>query len=256
MKGWVVVVGVGWAVTAWGQGRDVATRLREAQAQIEAGSSEQAVVDLEALVEERPTLADAHRLLGHALQRSGRPARARAAFLECVAHGRATSDVYAALLRLDQEAGHAAAAAMSLEWLVWYHPTHTGYALLRAEASLREGALEAAAREVEAVLARRPSSLPGLRLLGRVRLEQDDVSGALQAWSAAYWIGPEDGALARAIAELHQRAGSADQAIEWHQRAFAGGDDDRAWAVRVAELSLVAGRADEALEWLEGRFGS
>jgi len=220
--------------------------LRTARQHIEAGRPTEAIESLEPLTEAQPTLAEAHRLLGHAYQRANQPRRARDAFIASIAHGRLTADTIAALARLDRQAGRARAAATALHWLTLLEPDEPRYALLQAQLMLDTGALETARTLAHAAAKQRPDAHPALKMLGNVQLRQGETADAAATLATAYWLGPPDPRLARTIAELHFQRQHHDRAATWYRRATDGASTETASRLRLAELLIAAEHYDEA----------
>jgi len=229
-----------------------AEQLRKAQQRIEADEPAAAATMLEALLEQRPTLAEAHRVLGHARLQLDQARQARAAFVQSIAHGRITADVLAALARIDRRADRPAAAAASLQGLAMLDPGRVDHALLRAQMRLEAGALGAARAAVRRVTDRAPASAEAWRLRANIELRAGQTGAARRAMITADWLGARDAESARAIAELHHQAGAIDPAIAWYKRAMERRDEPPArWRLRQAELLLAAGRHEAAYDRLQ-----
>jgi len=232
-----------------------AERLSEAERLLRAGESDRAVAILEPLTEQHPTLAEAHRLLGHVYARAGRFDDARAAFTTSLSHGRVTADILAGLVEVDRARGNDFAVANSLRWLAVLEPADVAYALLAAQSLHRTGETAAAVAIAEAAADRDPANPDALRLLGGLRLESGDPPAALEPLTTAYRLAEPDPTLARTIAELHHQTGDDAQAIAWYRRALAE-HDDPAWSLRLAELLVAEGEHADAVDRLTRLTGS
>jgi len=248
----VAAVLLAWAGPGLGQlDEDQAERLREGQEQFEAGDFEAAAQTLGELTQENSDLADAHRLLGHAWRELGRIEDARKAFVESLRQGRLAPDTLSALAQIDRQAGRDSAAIVSLLGLTLLEPEDPQYAMLAGQMLLRAGVTDEARAIARSVIGRHPTSVDASRLLANAELQSGRVPQAIEALAAVYYLGAEEPAVARRIAELHFRQGAVDPAIDWYRRALAtAADADPAWRLRLAELLIAGGYYDQARDLL------
>ena len=229
------------AVAAWGA--ETAEVLNEAQQLYENERYAPAAEMLEALLDEQPDAAEAHRLLGHVRLAMNQPAQARAAFVRAIEHGRVTVAMLSRLIRMDQQAGRLEAALTSLSWRALLAPEAPDWEKLRARLLMQSGRHAAAKRVARSLIERHPADTDALLLLGNAHLRTDSPDQALSALTTAYHLGAGDARLAATIAQLHQRLDRPDRAAAWYVRARElTGDQDQAarWTLRRAALRAAA----------------
>lgn len=96
-----------------------------------------------------------------------------------------------------------------------------------AEALRKRGALEEALRVVQEGLDREPGHLPGLLVLSRVRMDQQDWPGAEVALRAALSLDPAHPAVLEGMADLADATGRKAEGMAWRGAltdASSGGD--------------------------------
>jgi len=219
-----------------------AEALEAAQQQYRAENYAAAADRLEALVEDAPALAEAHRLLGHVYVEMDRPAEARQAFARAIAHGRITAAMLDRLANLDQAAGRPDAALAASQWRLLLEPGESTWRLWRAQLLLENGAAAEAANLARQTTAANPATRAGWLVLGNARLAQERLAEAVAAFATGYHLGQRDAALARTVAGLCERLDRPQQAAAWLERAISQtqGEARRALVLRRARLVIAA----------------
>lgn len=231
-------------------------QLLAAQDAYAAGRFGEVVQILDVTVERRPGMADAHRLLGHALAELGQTEPARLALARAIENGQLRVDVLSRLVELDRAAGREADALNHLRLLTVVAPEEPGWRLLYGDALAAAGSRLEAEREFTALLARDPGHAEAHLRLGNLHLEQGRQAEAAASFEMAYQLGHPSPELPRAIAELWLALGDPRQALLWHERAArsaaaegaasGGGAADAEQLLRMSELRLALGDAEGA----------
>lgn len=236
--------------------QEAAEQLRQAEQHRRRGEHRQAIDTLEALLENEPALAEAHRLLGHAYLGLGRTDDARAALIDAIEHGRPTGDVLAALIRIDRQAGGRDAALLTTAPLmhlrepdnpIWFH--------LWAEALDGLDQPDAAAGVLHALTREHPDDPRGWLALANAQLASGDSPAAAASFETAWHLGAEEPGLALTLARLHRQLDDPHASLAWYDRALADaaeGADRDAHLLEQAQMQVAAGLTVErsALERL------
>ena len=221
--------------------------LNQAQTYYDKQQYPQAVETLTGIVEQDPTVAPAHRLLGHVYYAMDKPGKARAAFVEALGRGRLTAAMLGRLVRLDQTAGrsHAALAGLWLRSLL--APDAPAWQRLHMRLLLQHGWAERAQAMGRSIVEKRPADVKALQLLGNSYLRTQDYRQAAEALSEAFELGVRKPTLAQAIGDAWRQLDRPRAALDWYDRALAAmnqsGRRDEL-VIRRASLLVAAGLTD------------
>jgi tetratricopeptide (TPR) repeat protein len=199
-----------------------------------------------AALEHRKDLPRGYLLLGLARRGLGDVDGARAALREALRRAPGNPAAHLALAECELSLGDAARALREVKRAREAGAPADESALLAARAHLARGEVREA-REALEVLAESERPVEALRLLGTIRLETGDASGARAAFEAALARGGPDPAtlagLARSLAALGQPA----QALPHALRALSEAPADAAIPVLVGDLHAAQGNPAAAL---------
>jgi len=203
------------------QSREEIIKLQEAKTFLDANSpakAKRAAAILHSITKRRPDFADAHRLLGHAYSILGDRSKARAAFIDALAHGRLTSDVLARLVQLDRRAARTPSLLSLLRLLAITEPDNPSWQLLYGDLLAGARATEQARLVFETLRAKSPADPQIALRLGNLALGRGDDAAAALAFEAAWTLGAQPAALPRTLAGLWQRLGEHRAALSWTRK--------------------------------------
>ncbi len=222
-------------------------KIQEARKHYDAGDYRKVVDTLKAVVEEKPTLAPAHRLLGHAYAQLGKREAAREALVDAVGHGGLTPDVVARLVAIDSAAGRVTSELNALRLLSVLNPSNREGMLNYTQHLVDAGSVGEAVSLLQSLIDRRPSDATAHLQLGNAHLARDRPERALVAYRTAFALGERTPELARTVGDLHVRAGHRRDALPWYERALLLSEEkDRELQLRRARLLLEVGERAKA----------
>jgi len=223
------------------------TELRHAQKLYDDGKYQEAALALEEICKRQPTLADAHRLLGHAYYKLGRTDDARRALAQAVAHGRLTTDVLARLVQIDRQQNRNASLLAGLRLLMLIDSEDRAWDILYADDLESSGASAEAEHVYRRIIEDDPARGDVFVRLGNLYLRQHRNQEAAVAFVTACHLGESSPGLPKTIAELWFNAGDRRQALLWYERTLKLHDaPPESLLLRRAELLLWAEEFDRA----------
>lgn len=234
-----------------------AEQLSSAQQQLENEQHRAAAQTLETLLEDRPELAEAWRLLGHTRFELSQHEAAREALVNAIQHGRITPDIFGRLIQIDRQRDDPVAAAGALQMVLMLEPTRESWRQLYAETLRELGALRQAQGVYEQLLRTDPGNAEAHLGLGNLLVERGRMAEAVVAFETAYHLGRRSAEVARMLGDLHAQRDEPEVALRWYERALASGDEQsEKLKLRRARLLHRANRPNDARQLAETLTGS
>jgi len=199
------------------------------------------------MIDKDPTIADAHRLLGHAYDAMDQPKKARQAFTDAIGRGRLTAATLGRLIRLDRDAGRSHAVLAGLWLRSLFAPEARDWQKLHMRVLLKLNWPRRAQALGHALTRQRPADRAAWQLLGNSYLKTDDYRAATEPLSLAYYLGKPRPALARTIGDVWDQRDRPREAIRWYDRAIARQEpspERDALVLRRATLLLATDMTD------------
>lgn len=173
-----------------------------------------AVAELDQLLQREPQNAEAHKLRGDVLlYGTGQRDQALAAYRAAVVASPKFLDGHAALVRLLMAEGKTDEVAQALEKLVALAPSHPVTLYLQTQMALQKQDFKLAKETVQKLLKRTPDSPTANEIAGVIELQTGSVIQAQTHLSKALQAAPGLRVARRALVLAHLRAGQADQAV-------------------------------------------
>lgn len=221
--------------------------LLQAQECYEDGRYAEAATLLEKLCQQQPSLAEAHRLLGHTYYQLDRIDDARSEMVEAIANGRLTLDVLERLTQIDRTQNHTAALQSGLRLRLLMEPHDLAWRKFHADVLAASGANDEAERLYERIIEDEPSRPDTYMRLGNLYLRKEKAAKAVLAFEMAFHLGGSNLNLERTIAELWCQLGNLREALSWYERDTRRGEDSPGRSqLRLAELLAASEEFDRA----------
>lgn len=226
-----------------------ARELQQAQQEFQEGAYDETIERLEQLLEDSPTIAEAHRLLGFAYYEAGDAAAARSSLIAALSHGRVTTDQLGRLVQIDRDAGRTAAALGALRLLILLEPEDASWRRLYAHTLVTAGASDEAAGVLEELIEADPTDVDARLRLANIYIDRAEPGRAASMLETAYHLGEQTPELAQNLAALWFDEDNLAAALAWHERAMGlEAEPTAASRLRWAELLLATGEVESAAE--------